>query len=427
MPQRNLGAREAALPTAASHLRTALKPWPWSLGLRLATLATPPRRRASNDMIETSRRSFLSSVAAAAAAVPLMARDGGRVPQPSRALKILVLGGTGFLGPHFVRAALAAGHEVTLFNRGKTNPGMFAQLEQLRGDREAGDLASLQGRKFDAVIDTSAYVPAHAEATAKLFADSCPHYQLISTISVYGSFGERPDTIDETTVVAEVGDEDTAKVNTIRQAMPFYGALKARCEAAAEAAMPGRVANLRPGLIVGPGDNSDRFTYWPWRIHKGGEVLCPGDHDGHVQFVDVRDLADWMLLCAEKRVAGIHNVTGFHGRVDMRDVMSACKAATSSPVTLTFVSEEFLKDNKVGAYMQMPLWIPREGRSVVANQKGIAAGMKYRPIADTVRDTLQWALTERGDKPFARTGISAERERELLAKWHAQTKAGSAK
>lgn len=374
-------------------------------------------------MTSTSRRSFLTSCATAAAAAPfaagaLAAAAPAPAPAPTRKQRILVLGGTGFLGPHFVRAALAKGHEVTLFNRGRTNPGLFQNLEQLRGDREQGDLKALEGRKFDAVIDTSAYVPAHATATAKLFADNCAHYQLISTISVYGSFGERPDTIDETTPVAEVGEDDVAKVNTIRQSMPFYGAMKARCEAAAEAAMPGRVANLRPGLIVGPGDNSDRFTYWPWRIAKGGEVLCPGDQDGHVQFVDVRDLADWMLHCAEQRIAGVYNVTGFHGRVDMRDVLSACKAATSEPVTLTFVAEEFLKENKVGAYMQMPLWIPREGRSVVANQKGIAQGMRYRPIADTVRDTLQWIRAERGDKPFARTGLPAERERELLAAWH---------
>ncbi|MCA8965278.1 MAG: NAD-dependent epimerase/dehydratase family protein [Planctomycetes bacterium] len=371
---------------------------------------------------QPTRRSFLTSTLAAGAALPLVSRlpaATGHRPAPK---KILVLGGTGFLGPHFVRAALANGHTVTLFNRGKTNSDLFQELEKLRGDREKGDLEALQGREFDAVIDTSGYVPAHVEATAKLFAESAAHYQLISSISVYRAFGDKAETIDESADVAEVGDEDVAKVSTIRQSMPFYGALKARCEAAAEAAMPGKVANIRPGLIVGPGDNSDRFTWWPVRIDKGGEVLCPGDEDGQVQFVDVRDLAEWMLVCAEQRVAGVFNCTGFQGRVGMRDVLSACKCATSVAVTLTFVSEEFLRENEVGAWMQMPLWIPREGRTVVANRRAIDKGLRFRPIADTVRDTLHWAKTERGDKPFARTGIEAEREQQLLAKWHSAAK-----
>ena len=339
---------------------------------------------------------------------------------------ILVLGGTAFLGPPFVRAALQNGHKVTLFNRGKTNPGLFKDLEQLRGDREKGDLESLKGRKFDAVIDTSGYVPAHVEATAKLFAESCKHYQFISTISVYGAFGDRPDTIDENTDTSTVEDGKVAKVNSIKEAMPFYGPLKARCEAAAQAALPGRVATIRPGLIVGPGDTSDRFTWWPVRIDKGGEVLAPGDPDGHVQFVDVRDLAAWMLHCIEQSVTGVYNVTGFHGRVSMAEVLGACKCATSTPVTLTWGSEEFLQENKVGAYREMPLWIPREGRSVVANGMAQEKGMRFRPIAETIRDTLQWAKTERGDKPFS-TGVKPERETELLAKWHAQAKAGAGK
>jgi 2'-hydroxyisoflavone reductase len=377
-------------------------------------------------MTRPTRRSFLSSLAVAGAAGPLAARSLVAPASPRcEPQRILVLGGTAFLGPPFVRAALAKGHTVTLFNRGKTNPGLFADLEQLRGDREQGDLAALQGRTFDAVVDTSGYVPAHVEATAKLFADTCKHYQFVSTISVYGSFGERPDTIDEATPVGTVGEEDVAKVNTIRQAMPFYGPLKARCEAAAAAAAPGKVCTIRPGLIVGPGDGSDRFTWWPVRIDKGGDVLCPGDPDGHVQFVDVRDLADWMLHCIEQNVTGVHNATGFHGRVSMAEVLAACKCASSTPANLVWASEEFLQQHEVRPYMQMPLWIPREGRSMVGNQKAIAAGLRFRPIADTVRDTLQWAKTERGDKPFARTGLPAEREQELLAKLRAAAATGA--
>ncbi len=369
-------------------------------------------------MPATSRRSFLTSVAAAGAVAPLaLAANDLRATQPAQK-KILVLGGTAFLGPHFVRAAQANGHTITLFNRGKTNPGLFKDLEQLRGDREKGELDALKGRQWDAVVDTSGYVPAHVEATATLLAAS-KHYQFISTISVYGSFGERPDTIDEKTEAATVGDEDVAKVNTIRQAMPFYGPLKARCEAAAAAAMPGKVCNIRPGLIVGPGDTSDRFTWWPMRCDRGGDMVAPGDQDGHVQFVDVRDLAAWMLHCIEQDVVGVHNVTGFHGRVSMAEMLGACKAATASAVNLVWLSEEFLAENKVSPYQQMPLWIPREGRSVVDCTKAIAAGLRFRPIADTVRDTLQWAKTERGDKPFARTGLAADKENELIAKWRA--------
>lgn len=375
----------------------------------------------------STRRSFVTSLAAAGAAAPFAAAMADSLvlplaPRPAP-MKILVLGGTAFLGPHFVRAAQANGHTVTLFNRGKTNPGLFADLEQLRGDREKGELDALKGRAFDAVVDTSGYVPAHVEATAKLLAHSCKHYQFISTISVYGSFGQRPDTISEATAVAIVEPdraEDAAKVNTIRQAMPFYGPFKAQCEQAAEAAMPGRVSNIRPGLIVGPGDSSDRFTWWPVRCDRGGEMLAPGDPDGHVQFVDVRDLAAWMLHVLEQNVVGVYNVTGFHGRVSMAELLGACKCATTKPVDLVWVSEEFLAANNVQPFMQMPLWIPREGRSLVDCSRAIAAGLRFRPIADTVRDTLQWAKTERGDKPFQRTGLPAEREVELIAKWRAE-------
>lgn len=370
-----------------------------------------------------TRRSFLASLAAAGAAAPLVARVGNAARASVPPQKILVLGGTGFLGPHFVRAAQANGHAVTLFNRGKTNPGLFADLEQLRGDREKGDLEALQGRTFDAVVDTSGYVPAHVEATAKLFAESARHYQFISSVSVYGGFGERAQTMTEAEPVSTVDDEDVDKVSTIRQAMPFYGPLKARCEAAAEAAMPGRTSNIRPGLIVGPGDNSDRFTWWPVRIDRGGEVLAPGDGDAQVQFLDVRDLAEWMLHCVEHDVTGVFNAAGFAGRVSMQDVLCACKCATSNAVTLVWASEEFLAENEVGPWMQMPLWLPREGRSLIDNARAMASGLRFRPIGDTVRDTLQWAKAERGDRAFARTGLPAERERELVAKWSATAKA----
>ncbi|MFY9343927.1 MAG: NAD-dependent epimerase/dehydratase family protein [Planctomycetota bacterium] len=368
----------------------------------------------------STRRSFLASAAAAGVVAPFGRTLTHRHAAP---LKILVLGGTAFLGPPFVRGAVANGHTVTLFNRGRTNPGLFGDLEQLRGDREKGELDALEGRTFDAIVDTSGYVPAHVEATARLFAETAKHYQFVSSISVYPGFGENTDTITEATAVGVVAEEraaEAAKVSTIRQAMPFYGPFKAKCEQAASSAMPGRVSNIRPGLIVGPGDSSDRFTWWPVRCDRGGDVLAPGDPDGHVQFLDVRDLAAWMLHVLEQNVTGTFNATGFAGRVSMAELLGACKCATGKPVNLVWASEEFLAANQVQPWMQMPLWIPRAGRAVADCSRAIAAGLKFRPIADTVRDTLQWAKSERGDKPFARTGLPAEREAELIAKWRAE-------
>ena len=368
----------------------------------------------------TTRRTFLTAAAAVSASASLAL--GARAAAPPRAakpLKLLVLGGTAFLGPHFVRAAMANGHEVTLFNRGKTNPEMFRGLEQLRGDRDKQELGALEGREWDAVIDTSGYVPAHVRQAASLLKDRVGHYQFISTISVYGNFNQRPMQVDEDADTAKVSQEVVDEVRTIRQAYRHYGAMKALCEQAAEAEMPGRVSNLRPGLIVGPMDRSDRFTYWPWRIDRGGEVLCPGDPDGHSQFVDVRDLAGWMLRCVEQNVTGVFNAVGFAGRTSLGEVLGACKCATSSDAQLTWVGEDFLREQKVRAYTEMPLWIPEEGRRMVRNHKAMDAGLTFRPVADTIRDTLAWAKTERGDKPW-RAGPKPERERELLALWRAR-------
>lgn len=370
-----------------------------------------------------TRRSFVASLAAAGVAAPLASCTGLPRRRSAPSQNILVLGGTAFLGPHFVRAALANGHTVTLFNRGRTNPGLFDDLEQLQGDRDTGDLESLQGRTFDAIVDTSAYVPAHVTATAELFADRAQHYQCISSISVYDGLGARAGTFAEDAPVLAIADDVAAKITRIRDSFAHYGAMKARCERAAAAAMPGRVANIRPGLIVGPGDNSDRFTWWPVRIDRGGEVMAPGDPEAKVQFVDVRDLAAWMLHCLEQRIVGVFNANGFAGDVSMRDVLVGSKCATSTPVTLTWVDEAFLLEHEVGPWMQMPLWVPADAHGHTTNERAIGAGLTFRPIADTIRDTLQWAKAERGDAPFRRTGVPAEREAELLAKWHTAVKA----
>ncbi|MEZ5963717.1 MAG: NAD-dependent epimerase/dehydratase family protein [Planctomycetota bacterium] len=359
--------------------------------------------------LPTTRRSFLQASLASAAAAAV-----GSPPSRAPELSILVLGGTSFLGPCVVRAALARGHKVTLFNRGKTNADMFPQLEKLRGDRNAGDLASLQGRVFDAVVDTSGYVPSHVEATAKLFADSAKHYTFVSSISVYSEFGTVAKDIDETGTVAEVGDDVVAKVSTIRESIPHYGAMKARCEQAAEAAMPGGVANVRPGLIVGPDDPTDRFTWWPVRVDRGGKVLAPGDQDARVQTIDVRDLGEWIVHCIDQRVTGVYNAVGFDGPLSMAEFLGACKCATSTSSELVWASEEFLEANGVGAWMEMPLWLPRTGRSYALNDRARAQGLRFRPMADTIRDTLAWAKAN--PRPFARTGLEPGKEKALLEK-----------
>lgn len=371
-------------------------------------------------MADSTRRSFLARASAAGLALPLCDSLAASQPAVARAgdpQRILVLGGTGFLGPHFVATAIARGHKVTLFHRGKTGADLFPQVEHLKGDRDAGDLSALQGREFDVIVDTSGYAPSHVEQSASMFAKTAKQYLFVSTVSVYDESGDAATAISEAGAVLTIADEEADKAKTIREAVPNYGAMKARCEAAAEKAMPGRVANIRPGLIVGPRDTSDRFTWWPVRIDKGGEILAPGDRDALVQMIDARDLGDWMVHCIENRIMGVFNAVGFDGPVTMEEVLFGCRSATSTPGSLTWVSEEFLAEQKVGPWMQMPLWIPRDGRRTYDNAKARAAGMRFRPLADTIRDTLLWAKTERGDRPFSRTGISAERECELLDLW----------
>lgn len=374
-----------------------------------------------------TRRSFLGASLGAAAGVGPAIAASHAAPRraPSAKKRLLILGGTGFLGPAIVEHALAQGHTVTLFNRGRTNADLFPELEQLRGDRNTGELDALRGREFDAVIDTSAYVPGHVTAAAELLRDKVGQYLLISSISVYPSFGEEGGVMAEDGAVATVPDEVVAEVKTIQDSFRdggrYYGGFKALCEAAAEAAMPGRVANIRPGLIVGPRDNSDRFTWWPVRIAKGGEVLAPGEPDQPVQFIDVRDLAEWVVHCAEQGHVGVYNATGFDGVVTMAQVLYGCRCATALPVTITWADEEFLNEQKVGPWMQMPLWIPARKNTIASIERAQEKGLRFRPVADTIRDTLAWAQEEAARRPmFRRTGLPPEREAEVLAAWHAR-------
>ena len=329
-------------------------------------------------------------------------------------MKVLILGGTVFLGRHLVEDALARGHEITLFNRGKRNPDLFPEVEKLQGDRD-GDLASLAGRKWDVAIDTCGYVPRVVKASAELLSDAVEHYSFVSSLSAYKDFST-PDQ-DETAPVATMEDETVEEVTG-----DTYGPLKVLCEQAAERAMPGRVLNVRAGLIVGPYDQSDRFTYWPHRVALGGEVLAPGDPAAFVQFIDVRDLAACILTMAEKRKAGAYNVTGAPRTVSMANVLDESKRASGSNATFTWVSEEFLSENNVQPWMEMPLWIPGEeaiGFNSASIAKATADGLTLRPLSETVRDTLAWDATRPADHVW-KAGISAEREAELLSLWRSR-------
>ncbi|HJU55433.1 MAG TPA: NAD-dependent epimerase/dehydratase family protein [Pyrinomonadaceae bacterium] len=335
-------------------------------------------------------------------------------------MKILILGGTVFLGTHLVEAALARGHEVTIFNRGRHNPDRHTEVEKLRGDRSR-DLEALRGRRWDALVDTCGYVPGVVRKSAELLADAVEHYTFISSCSVYESFAlaGTDESAPVGTITPEQADEaekiDTGERATALTYGEMYGALKAECERAAEEAMPGRVLNVRAGLIVGSHDYSDRFTYWVHRVAQGGEVLSPGRPRRRVRVIDARDLAEWVIRMAETRQAGTYNATGAEDGLTMGRLLEECRTVSGSDATFIWASEEFLLDHKVRPWGEMPLWIPEDynGIFLVNNDKAIASGLTFRPLSDTIKDTLTWAAT----RPSAiewRAGLKPERERELL-------------
>lgn len=392
--------------------------------------------------MSTSRRDFLRRTTAAAAALGLArgtsalarAAESTASSLPEALPKLLVLGGTGFLGPALVRDARERGWEITLCNRGKTNPHLFPEIEKIRCDREEG-LEALaaeveKGRLWDVVIDTSAYVPSHVEESANLLAGGARNYVILSTV---GCYADHSVPADESSPVAQATEEFVAGVRTIREALANYGAMKALCEQAAEAALPGKVCVVRPGLIVGPGDWSDRFTFWAVRVARGGELLAPGDGSDPVQLVDVRDLAAWILDGIEKGRTGVYNAISPAGRWTMGEVLGALKGAFDGSARFTWVPADFLEEKEVAAWTNLPVWIPAEGEyaafHLVSTEKAVAEGLGFRPLADTARDTVAWCREEKGeDYDFGkRAGISREREAELLAEWHAREAAAAEK
>jgi 2'-hydroxyisoflavone reductase len=323
-------------------------------------------------------------------------------------MRLLILGGTVFLGRALVVAALARGHEVTLFHRGKHNPDMFPDVERIFGDRNT-DIDRLDGKTWDAVIDTCGYFPRQVKASTARLAGATGHYTFISSISVYSGF-EKPG-MDESAPVGRIDDPAIEEVTG-----ESYGPLKALCEQAAEEAMPGRVLNVRPGLIVGPHDPSDRFTYWPVRVARGGEVLAPDQPEVLVQIIDVRDLAEWNITMAEQGRTGVYNATGPDTLLTMGEVLNTCKTITESDAVFQWAPEKFLLDAEVAPWTEMPLWVPESegaGFSAIDCTKAIAHGLTFRPLEEITRATYEWTKSWPEDRPL-RAGIAPEKEAAVL-------------
>ena len=362
-----------------------------------------------------NRREFIEVSLAAAATALLPAAVLGA---PDKKLKILFLGGTGFLGPHTVRYALERGHEVTLFNRGRTNTDLFPELETIIGNRDPeidDGLKGLEGREWDAVIDTSSYVPRITGASAGLLAESVEQYLFVSTICQYDNWAEGGTNGTEDRPGATLDDPTTEDVRT------HYCALKAYCERAVEEAMPGRVTQIRPGLIVGPRDGTDRFTYWPVRIDQGGEVLAPGKPSDLTQYIDVRDLARFMVHCLEQELTDTYNVV--RNPMPFGDLLSTCVDTIESDAELTWVPADFLAEHDIQAWRDVPAWADSDsalaGSLTWSADKALSAGLTISPVEDTIRDTLAWFRSLPDERQAElRAGMSRDKEASVLEAWH---------
>ncbi|HEV8113275.1 MAG TPA: NAD-dependent epimerase/dehydratase family protein [Planctomycetota bacterium] len=420
--------------------------------------------------MSTTRREFLGQtvVLGSAAAVSFSPKWSPLARPLVGPKRILILGGTGFIGPKTVEAALARGHKVTVFNRGhreKYRPLAFKDVEHLYGNRDpelpADDekgadgkllhpdakpkgLEELVGKEWDAVIDNSGYFPRMVAASAQLLAKSAKQYIFISSISAYASMSQA--NADEDAPLAKLADPKTEEMG---KDFGNYGGLKVLCEQAAAAAFPGRAAIVRPGYIVGPGDPTDRFSYWPVRISRGGEALIPGSPDDPIQYIDARDLAEWLVKMVEDGTSGTFNAIGPAGRGRWGDVITACAAATKTPAKLTWVPTEWLEKNGMGGEDAFPIWAPPTGEFAGShtwkNERAIKAGLKFRSAPDTVKGILEWwpseleararitkeltdaAVAKKQDPPKLpdptklKAGPKPEREAELLAAWNAES------
>jgi 2'-hydroxyisoflavone reductase len=373
----------------------------------------------------TTRRLFIKLSAAAGTALsvgPLFAEKS------AKSLRILILGGTGFTGPFQIQYALKRGHKITTFNRGKTHPGETPEgVEQLIGDRN-GQLDALKNRQWDVVIDNPTSAPVWVRDAAQILKGNVDRYVFISTISVYADTS-KPGT-DESAPLAKYTGPDAMKESResiIASKFALYGPLKALSEQEAEKWFPKKTLIIRPGLIVGPRDETDRFTYWPMRVDRGGEVLAPGAPSDPVQFIDGRDLAEWTIRMVENGETGIYNATGPVKQLGIGDMIETVKSALSSSAKFTWVNADFLEAQKVAPWSDMPVWIPPRGEEAggnqISNKRALAKGLIFRALADTTHDTVAWFKSQPQDRQSKlKAGLSPERETEVLAAWHKQQK-----
>ena len=361
-----------------------------------------------------------TSTLASAAETIVRGAPRPRVTQAPRRIKLLILGGTGFIGPHQVRYAVERGHEVTIFNRGRSAPGVFPGVEELTGDRSTGDLASLHSRRWDAVIDNSASradAPVWVRDSAALLKDASDQYLFISTRSVFSDLSKVPGTVNAPLLTK-------ASTPNWREGQPFpYGVAKALAEAEAKAAFGERTTIVRPGLIVGPGDDTDRFTYWPVRIERGGEILAPGDGNvDRVQVIDVRDLCEWAVRLCEARTYGTFMAVGPQNGRSMAEFLYGIAGVTTAPLTWTWVPLEFLAQYRVRPYAEMPVWRPPvpgfEGFARFDLSREVAAGLTFRSLADTTAATLAFHHSRDAErKATLKAGATRAKEEEVLKAW----------
>ncbi len=375
--------------------------------------------------MKTTRRQFIKVSAASAVAlgsspISLLAEKA------AKPLRMLILGGTGFTGPYQVKYALSRGHKVTTFNRGKSHPGELPnEVEQLTGDRN-GQLDALKNRQWDVVIDNPTSVPVWVRDVAQVLKGNTDRYVFISTISVYADTS-KPGT-DENAPLAKYTGADPYKESRdtiIASKFQFYGPLKALSEAEAEKQFPKQTLIIRPGLIVGPRDETDRFSYWPVRLDRGGEVLAPGAPSDPVQFIDARDLAEWTIRMVENRETGIYNATGPAKQLGIGEMLNGVKDANKSNCTLTWVPADFLEKQSVSPWTDMPVWLPPTGEEAGGGQisikRALEKGLTFRPLAETARDTLAWFKQQPAERQAKlKAGLTPEREAEVLKAWHVQ-------
>ena len=381
--------------------------------------------------MKTTRRDFVRAAAAAGGALGagLIARRAGalepatalrEIGRAPKSLRILILGGTAFTGPHQIKYALERGHQVAIFNRGRTqptvHPELFEKVEKLVGDRD-NDLESLRGGEWDAVIDNSASIPRWVRQTAEALKDSVDLYLFTSSLSVHAD--ESKIGITEDDPVIKLDDPTVEQITG-----GTYGGLKALCEDETRAAFPNGAIVVRPHLIVGPGDRSDRWTYWPVRVDRGGEVMAPGTPNDPTQYIDSRDLAEFDIHLIEQRALGTFSAVGPLAPLSMGELLYGMRAVVSNEVSFTWVDADFLAEHEVRAWMEMTAWVPPTGDTAgfaaYDNSWAVAAGLRYRPLAVSAKDTLDWWWTlpeERRGR--TRAGLAPEKEERVLAAWHA--------